>query len=104
MNRPLPPNFKTTTKSTTTSPTKAPKDSSQNFYRGEEESLPSERLSLKSNFLSNRNTFKVKTSSSKREERRLKIPSDENKYINVPSTSKLNSPSQDLLFQREGNI
>ena len=31
------------------------------------------------------------------------ISSEENKHINVPSTSKVNTLSQDLLFQRHGN-
>jgi len=42
--------------------------------------------------------FKIRTFSSKREERRLKISSEENKHPNFPSTSKINIPSQDLLF------
>jgi len=43
--------------------------------------------------------FKIKTVSSTREERRLKTPSEEKKHINVPSTSKINNPSQDVIFQ-----
>jgi len=60
-------------------------------------------LSLKSNLLSLREkAFKIKTFSSQREKKRLKIPSEENKHINMPSTSKINTLSQDLLFQQGG--
>ena len=61
--------------------------------------LPQIKLSLYK-----RKAYKIKTFSSKREERRLKIPSEKTKHINVPSTSKINTSSQDLLFQQEGNI
>jgi len=43
----------------------------------------------------------INTFFSKREERRLKIPSEETNHINVPSTSKINTPSQDLFFFSE---
>jgi len=62
------------------------------------------RLSLKSNFLFlKERPSRARPSLLKREERGLKIPSEENKHINLPSTSKVNSPSQDLIFQREGD-
>jgi len=61
--------------------------------------LPQIKLSL-----SKRKAFKIKTFSSKRNQRRLKIQSEDTKYINMSSTSKINTPSQDLLFQREWNI
>jgi len=58
--------------------------------------LPQIKLSL-----SKRKAYKIKTFSAKREERRLKIPSEETKDINMPSTLQIKIPSQDRLFQRK---
>jgi len=64
-----------------------------------------QKLPLKSNFLSlGEVPSRSILSLLKREERRLKILSEETKHINVSSTSKINTLSEDLLFQREGNI
>jgi len=43
--------------------------------------------------LSKVKAFMIKVFSSKREERRLKTPSEVNKHINVTSTLKINTPS-----------
>jgi len=56
--------------------------------------LPQIKLSL-----SKRKAFKIKTFSSKREERRLKISNEEIEPINMPSISKVNTQSQDLPIQ-----
>jgi len=83
------PDFKAplkTTKSTINSPTKA-------TTMTPTKTLPQIKLSL-----SKRKAFKIKPFSFKREERRVKIPNEKNKHINVPSTSKVNTPSQDFSF------
>jgi len=74
INRPPPPHRKALTKS----PTKT---------------LPHIKLSL-----SKRKTFKIKTFSSKREERRLNTLSEENKHINEPSASTQRSTLQVKTF------
>jgi len=55
--------------------------------------IPQIKLSL-----SKSKAFKIKILPSKRGERRLKISNEETKHINMPLTSKISIPSQDLLF------
>jgi len=82
INRPLSPYFKGLLLRSPPKTTKSPTKGSPT------KTFPQSKLSL-----SARNAFKIKTFSSKIEERRLKIPSEENKHINMPSTSKINTPN-----------
>ena len=87
------PHFKGDSKGKRIIPTKENKSFLRRRITPKWKTLPQIKLSL-----SKRKALKTKTFSSKSEERRLKIPSEESKHTNMRSTSKINILSLDILF------